>query len=219
MGNQKLTIQRNWQHKTRKKTNLCWAPLCTTQINQQRICQSALKENRKVSVWYCIFDNFKLLCSFTFRYIDDDLCAYYPNKNEKIPNEWPEIVNGGRTDNTMAEREKKTNNGWQSKTCVSCNPYYWLTLNEILIYYYMALSISALVSAWDCHIGPEGWYQGRYGKCYVIIYLSYIFNQKDLACRKSKNTINNKNLIQQLKTMFYNLWNLLHNYGFLKLPP
>jgi hypothetical protein len=39
------------------------------------------------------------------------LCAYYPNKNEKIPNECPEIVNGGRTDNTMAEREKKTNNG------------------------------------------------------------------------------------------------------------
>ena len=54
--------------------------------------------------------------------------------------------------------------------------------------YYMTFSISALVSARDSHIKPdseaagqiwvEGWYmyQGRYGKCHVIIYLSHILH-------------------------------------------
>ena len=56
----------------------------------------------------------------------------------------------------------------------------------ILIDYYMTFSILALVSARDCHIKPdsaaggliwvESWYQGRYGKFHVIIYLSHILH-------------------------------------------
>jgi len=56
----------------------------------------------------------------------------------------------------------------------------------ILRDYYMTFSISALVSARDSHIKPdseaggliwvEGWYQGRYGKFHVIIYLSHILH-------------------------------------------
>ena len=48
------------------------------------------------------------------------------------------------------------------------------------------ISISTLVSARDFHIKPQseagwliwvkGWYQGRYGKCHVIIYLSHIIH-------------------------------------------
>ena len=50
----------------------------------------------------------------------------------------------------------------------------------------MTFSISALVSARDSHIKPdseagvpmwvEGWYQGRNGKLYVIIYSSHILH-------------------------------------------
>ena len=50
----------------------------------------------------------------------------------------------------------------------------------------MTFFISALVSARDSHINPdsevgrliwvEGWYQGRYGKFHVIIYLSHILH-------------------------------------------
>ena len=50
----------------------------------------------------------------------------------------------------------------------------------------MIFSISALVLARDSHIKPcgeaggmiwvEGWYQGRYGKCHVIIFLSHILH-------------------------------------------
>ena len=50
----------------------------------------------------------------------------------------------------------------------------------------MTFSISALVLARDCHIKPdseaggliwvEGWYQGRYGKFHVIIFLSHILH-------------------------------------------
>jgi hypothetical protein len=49
--------------------------------------------------------------------------------------------------------------------------------------YYITFSISALVLARDSHIKPdseatvliwvEGWYQGRYGKFHVIIFLSH----------------------------------------------
>ena len=67
--------------------------------------------------------------------------------------------------------------------------------------YYMTFSISAPVSAQDSHIKPdseaggliwvEGWYQGRYGKFHVIIYLSHIlhwlfFKHWLLYCRKDK---------------------------------
>jgi hypothetical protein len=51
---------------------------------------------------------------------------------------------------------------------------------------YMTFSISALVLARDSHIKPdseagglvwvEGWYQGRYGKFHVIIFLSHILH-------------------------------------------
>ena len=52
--------------------------------------------------------------------------------------------------------------------------------------YYMTFSISALVLARDSHIKPdseargliwvEDWYQGRYGKFHVIIFLSHILH-------------------------------------------
>ena len=52
--------------------------------------------------------------------------------------------------------------------------------------YYMTFSISAVVSARDPHnkseseagwlLWVEGWYQGRYGKFHVIIYLSHILH-------------------------------------------
>ena len=53
-------------------------------------------------------------------------------------------------------------------------------------YYYMTFSISTLILARDSHIKPdseagvliwvEGWYQGRYGKFHVIIFLSHILH-------------------------------------------
>jgi hypothetical protein len=56
----------------------------------------------------------------------------------------------------------------------------------ILKDYYMTFSISALVLARDSHIKPdskargliwvEGWYQGRYGKFHVVIFLSHILH-------------------------------------------
>ena len=70
---------------------------------------------------------------------------------------------------------------------------YLITYCLILRDYYMTFSILALVSAWDSHINPdseaggliwvEGWYQGRYGKFHVIIYLSHILLWL-LYCRK-----------------------------------
>ena len=65
--------------------------------------------------------------------------------------------------------------------------------------YYMTFSISALVLTRDSNIKPDskaggliwvdGWYQGRYGKFHVIIYLSHIlhwlvFKHWFLYCRK-----------------------------------
>jgi hypothetical protein len=57
---------------------------------------------------------------------------------------------------------------------------------SILRNYYMTFSILALVLAQDSHIKPdskargliwvEGWYQGRYGKFHVRIYLSHILH-------------------------------------------
>jgi hypothetical protein len=82
---------------------------------------------------------------------------------------------------------------------------YLITYCLILRDYYMTFSILALVSAWDSHINPdseaggliwvEGWYQGRYGKFHVIIYLSHIllwllYDRKDLwtdKLRKNKS--------------------------------
>ena len=61
-----------------------------------------------------------------------------------------------------------------------------LKIKIIIRDYYMTFSISALVLARDSHIKPdneaggliwvEGWYQGRYGKCHVIIFLSHILH-------------------------------------------
>jgi hypothetical protein len=61
-----------------------------------------------------------------------------------------------------------------------------MCFNWILRDYYMTFSISALVLARDSHIKPdsesggliwvEGWYQGRYGKFHVIIFLSHILH-------------------------------------------
>ena len=58
------------------------------------------------------------------------------------------------------------------------------TIQVILRDYYMTFSIAALVLVRDSHINPdseaggliwvEGWYQGRYGKFHVIIFLSHI---------------------------------------------
>ena len=52
--------------------------------------------------------------------------------------------------------------------------------------YYMTFSISALILARDSHINPDseagvliwidGWYQGRYRKCHVIIFLSHMLH-------------------------------------------
>jgi hypothetical protein len=66
---------------------------------------------------------------------------------------------------------------------------YWLAKSNfcaIIRDYYMTFSKSALVLARDSHIKPdseagvliwvEGWYQGRYGKFHVIIFLSHILH-------------------------------------------
>ena len=60
------------------------------------------------------------------------------------------------------------------------------TRGWILRDYYMTFSISALVLARDSYIKPdsevggliwvEGWYQGRYGKFHVIIFISQILH-------------------------------------------
>ena len=83
-----------------------------------------------------------------------------------------------------------------------------LFTNPIFRDYYMTFSISALVSARDSHIKPDskaggliwvdGWYQGRYGKFHVIIYLSHIlhwlvFKHWFLYCRKDLELINCEN--------------------------
>ena len=57
----------------------------------------------------------------------------------------------------------------------------WEVHYRIIRDYYMTFSISALVLARDSHIKPdsewvEGWYQGRYGKFHVIIFLSHILH-------------------------------------------
>ena len=68
----------------------------------------------------------------------------------------------------------------------------------------MTFSISALVSGQDSHIKPDsevggliwvkGWYQGRYGKFHVIIYLSHIlhwllFCRQDIWTHKLRKSI------------------------------
>jgi hypothetical protein len=63
---------------------------------------------------------------------------------------------------------------------------HYATATLILRDYYMTLSISALLLARDSHSKPdseaggliwvEGWYQGRYGKFHVIIFLSHILH-------------------------------------------
>jgi hypothetical protein len=63
---------------------------------------------------------------------------------------------------------------------------HYATATLILRDYYMTFSISALLLARDSHIKPdseaggliwvEGWYQGRYGKFHVIIFLSHILH-------------------------------------------
>ena len=80
-----------------------------------------------------------------------------------------------------------------SKQPTLTSSYYWTCKKEhiaikyvIIRDYYMTFSISALVLARDSHIKPdseaggliwvEGWYQGRYGKFHVIIYLSHILH-------------------------------------------
>ena len=67
-----------------------------------------------------------------------------------------------------------------------CITYNCDLVRSVLRDYYMTFSISALVLARDSHIKPdseagvliwvEGWYQGRYGKFHVIIFLSHILH-------------------------------------------
>ena len=69
--------------------------------------------------------------------------------------------------------------------CALCNFVAWYII-FVLRDYYMTFSISALVLARDSHIKPdseaggliwvEGWYQGRYGKFHVLIFLSHILH-------------------------------------------
>jgi hypothetical protein len=63
---------------------------------------------------------------------------------------------------------------------------WYLVYGCIIRDYYMIFSILALVLARDSHTKPdseaggliwvEGWYQGRYGKFHVIIFLSHILH-------------------------------------------
>ena len=68
---------------------------------------------------------------------------------------------------------------------------------SVLRDYYMTFSISALVLARDSHIKPdseaggliwvEGWYQGRYGKFHVSLFITYFtltFSKHWLLCCK-----------------------------------
>jgi hypothetical protein len=83
---------------------------------------------------------------------------------------------------TRSKNIWKSNKGNTLKNLFSQFVNYDLILRD----YYMTFSIAALVLARDSHIKldseaggliwVEGWYQGRYAKFYVIIYLSHILH-------------------------------------------
>ena len=72
----------------------------------------------------------------------------------------------------------------KKKISASTSPLAIFFLRIVIRDYYMTFSISTLVLARDSHIKPdceaggliwvEDWYQGSYGKCHVIIFLSHI---------------------------------------------
>jgi hypothetical protein len=93
----------------------------------------------------------------------------------------------------------------------------WYILRD----YYMTFSMSALVLPWDSHIKPdseaegliwvEGWYQGRYGKIHVMIFLSHISHwpfpsitpKRHSVYRSSYAKLHVSNIIVQIDIVWY----------------